>query len=73
LLLTILLNEKATDKSLYKMQTIMPGIERGQRDEKVAATTDAGEWYRVSERSMRGMMSMAILTALTLGLFDLKK
>ena len=69
LLLTILLNEKAADRSLYRKQTIMPGIERGQRGKKIEETMDVGEWYKVSERSMRGMMGMTVLTVLALGLF----
>jgi hypothetical protein len=52
----------------------MLGIERGQRDEiQLSKTTDTDEWLKVSERSVRGTMSMTILTALTLGLFDRKE
>ena len=74
LLLTILLNKEATDKSLYQKQTILLGIERGQRSKtECSKAIDKEEWHQVSERSTRGMMSMAILTTLTLGLINLKK
>ena len=69
LLLTILLDGKATDKSLYRKQTIMSGIERGQREDTVEKVDKMEEWYKVSERSMRGMLGMTVLTALAMGIW----
>ena len=69
LLLTILLNEKVTDKGLYRKQTMMLGIERGQREggEKPIHTD---EEYKVSERSKRCMRGLYALTVLGLGIED---
>ena len=68
LLLTILLDGKATDKSLYRKRTIMSGIERGQREDTVEKIDKMEEWYKVSERSMRGMLGMTVLTTLAMGI-----
>ena len=68
LLLTILLDGKATDKSLYRKQTIMSGIERGQREDTVEKVDKMEGWYKVSERSMRGMLGMTVLTVLAMGI-----
>ena len=74
LLLTILLNGEATGKNLYRKQTTMLGIERGQRGEiEKNQTTGNDEWLKVSGRSVRGMMSMTTLNALALGLFNRKE
>jgi hypothetical protein len=67
-------DEEANDESLYQKQTILLGIERGQRSKtECSKVTNMEEWHQVSERSTRGMMSMTILTTLALGLSNLKK
>jgi len=70
LLLTILLDGKATDKSLYRKRTIMSGIERGQREDTAEQVDKIEEWHKVSERSMRGMLGMTVLTTLAMGIAE---
>ena len=75
LLLTILLNEEPRSKGcgMYKRNTTMLGIERGQRGEvELEERSESEEWHKVSERSKRSMMGLTVLTALGLGILDLE-
>ena len=68
LLLTILLNDKRADKRLYRKQTVILGIERGQRTEAESnRIVDSGEWHQISRRSKRSMLGLTVLDALELG------